>query len=120
MQKGKRIISLVIVFLLLFSTAAFAATPKTDGIMDVGALSLTVSGSTATCSCRVTYVGQSIDATLELWQGGTRIASWSKTGSNIVNFSETVSITNGLSYTLTVSGTHNGVGFTPKSITRVL
>lgn len=57
---------------------------------------------------------------MELWQGSTLIASWNKTGTGRVDFSETATIVNGLSYTLTVSGTVDGVAFTPRSVTKTL
>ena len=106
--------------LLLFSSSAFAASGNPDSITSVGKPSITVSGNTATCSATVTFVGKNIDATLELWQGSTLVASWNKTGVSIVSFSEPVTITHGLTYTLTISGTANGVAFTPQSTTKTL
>ena len=87
---------------------------------DVGSPMLSAIGNTANCKCKITFSSQYIDATLELWQGSTLIASWHRTGNGRVDYSETATIVNGLNYTLTVSGTVDGVAFTSRSVTKTL
>ena len=70
----------------------------------------------ATCSAVVSGSG-SIVVTLELRQGSSIIATWTRTGFNYVFIRETANVTNGLVYTLTLSGTVNGVEFNPTSVT---
>jgi len=53
-----------------------------------------------------------------LKQGSTVIASWSDTGTGILTLSGTATVVSGITYTLTVSGTINGVPFAPASITK--
>ena len=120
MRRLKRIILIAMAVVMLLSISAFAALRPTDEINAIPTVSITLSGTTATCYGRVVIPGKSIDATLELWQGNTQIASWNKTGSSTVTISETANITHGLTYTLTISGTADGVAFTPQSITRTL
>ena len=120
MRNAKRIIPVLLALVLLFTSTAFAALPSADNIMGVGRPTLTVNGNTATCAARVTFAGKTIDATLELWQGSSLVASWNKTGASTVSFSETETIIHGLTYTLTISGTANGIAFTPQSVTKTL
>lgn len=75
-------------------------------------------GNTATCSASLKAPGQYIDATLELKQGSTVIASWSDADTGELILSGTATVTSGVTYTLTVYGTIDGVAFTPSSITR--
>lgn len=114
MKNAKRTVLIVCILIVAFSITAFAATEA------VNAPTLMGSGGIASCKARITYSGQSIDATLELYQGSTLITSWHKTGSSVVSFSETENYTSGLSYTLTISGTVNGIDFTPQSVTKTL
>ncbi len=116
----KRILPIVLSIVMLFSTCAFASSSNVSGPRGVGSPTLTASGNTATCGCRITFSGQEIDATMELWQGSTLVASWQDTGTGRVDFYETVTIVRGLTYTLTVSGTVDGISFTPRSITKTL
>ena len=76
-----------------------------------------VSGQ-ASCKVIITASGMPIEATLELWQGSTLIASWTDDGTGVLILSGTASVVSGLTYTLTVSGTINGVEFTPCSVTK--
>lgn len=125
MRKIKKricILCFVLIIGFLFSVSASAAgiiekDPITRG---VGTPRMTVNGSTVTCSSSITAGGSSIDATLVLSQGSTEIASWHKTGTGVVTFSETESIVRGLTYTLTLTGTIDGVPFPTRSITKTL
>ena len=120
MRKNKFILPIVMALLLVFSVSAYAAQPVSNDIMNVGVPTIKVIGNKAKCSVDVTIYDSYINATLELWQGSTLIASWNNTGYDYVTVSGSATIVHGLTYTLTVSGTANGVAFTPQSITRTL
>ena len=118
MQKRMiRIVSFVVVLAFLLAGVVHAAYVPGDEINATPRPKMTIIGSTATCSVRLTASGQTIDATLELTQGSTVIASWSDTGTGVLTLSGTATVVSGLTYTLTVSGTINNVPFTPASIT---
>ena len=119
-MKHKITIVLAVALVVFASSFAFAASPIQYETQGVRQPSMYEIGSTVRCEGNVSYWGRAINATLELWQGGTLVASWSKTGTNSVTISETCSFTSGLSYTLKLSGTVDGVGFTPQSITKTL
>lgn len=73
-----------------------------------------------TASCKGTIVGSgSIEATLELWRGSTKLESWSDSGTGYLQISETYSVSHGVSYTLKLTGTIGGVAFPESSVTKV-
>ena len=116
----KRIILIAISLAVLLGSIAFAGSDHEKKTRDVSAPGFVVSGSTVTCTARVKYFGQSINARLELYQGSTLVAWWTKTGTSSVSFSEPAPFVSGLTYTLTISGTVNGTPFTPQSTTQTL
>ena len=81
--------------------------------------SLTFSGSTATCSLVIREPGKTINATLELWQGSTKIAAWTKSGNSYVIVTGSRSVTSGQTYTLKAHGTIDGTAITATSVTRI-
>ena len=110
----KRLFSFVLVLtvLTLVSVAALAA------ILAPGAApNLSFSGTTANCSVTVKGSG-TINATLELWQGNTLVASWSGSGTNRVRINGSASVSHGQTYTLTVSGTVGGVAIQATPVTK--
>lgn len=113
MKKRVPVIVLVIVLVIAFTIPVFASTQVAKVTLE-----LTLSGSTATCRMRVTDLGKSINATMELWQGSTFITSWSASGTSVVSMLETYTITSGLTYTLKGYGTSGGVSFTAPEITK--
>lgn len=103
----KRMISLATVLLLILSLTAQAAEPRAIQAQP----RLTFSGTTATCFVNV--IGKSdseLTASLTLWQGSNRLASWSATGTGKVTISETYSVESGKSYKLVFNHTINGKG----------
>jgi len=108
----------VILVIALFTGSVFAAYIPGESINATPRPRMTVVGSTATCMVNLSAPGQFIDATLELKQGSTVVASWSGTGTGTLTLSGTATVVNGFTYTLTVSGTINGVAFAPASITK--
>ena len=80
----------------------------------------TLSFNGTTASCKGTVMGSgSIEATLELWSGSTKLTSWSDSGTGFLLISETYSVSHGVSYTLKLTGTVGGVAFPESSVTKV-
>ena len=79
---------------------------------------LTFSGTTANCEAMITSASDSIKATMTLKQGNRVVDSWSGSGTGIVFLEGDCKVTKGVTYTLTVEGTRNGVAFEPATITR--
>ena len=113
-----RIASLVIVLAFLIAGTVYAAYIPGDEINATPKPKMTVIGSTATCSVTLSAPGKVIDATLELKQGSTVIASWSDTATGLLTLSGTATVVSGVTYTLTVYGTIDNVAFVPASITK--
>ena len=120
MLKAKRVIPTFLVLALMFGSVVFAGSEMKGQVRAVGVPEFSTNANTVTCKARVSFLGKSIDATLELYQGSTLVAWWTKTGTSSVSFSEPAPFISGLSYTLTISGTANGVAFTPASVTKTL
>ena len=80
--------------------------------------SLTFDGTTATCEVMVISGTDDLDVTMTLKRGNTVIARWSDSGTGIISMVEHCSVTKGVTYTLEVSGTRNGVAFEAHSVTR--
>lgn len=80
--------------------------------------SLEFNGTTAICSARVTEVGKTIKATMQLWQGNTLVDSWSGSGTSTLRLSETHSVTKGKTYTVRVTCTVNGSSYAVNPATK--
>ena len=122
---NKRVKRITVVFLILLvllvpvTNVVKAAYIPPDNIEYViSRPRMTIVGATATCSVNLKAPGQYIDATLELKQGSTVIASWSDADTGELTLSGTATVTSGVTYTLTVYGTIDSVPFTPVSITK--
>lgn len=94
----KRIIPLIIIFVLLLSISANAVETRAVSVTP----SLSFSGTTAKCSVSIIETGKEIEATLELWCGNTRIDSWSDSGTSYLVIREECGVTKGNTYTLKV------------------
>lgn len=121
----KRFISLSLIFILVFTAAVSAYAVDTTHPVDdpiiseiVASGSLTFSGTTANCSGSVTDPGKSIVATMTLSRGSTVVGSWSGSGTSYVVLNGSCTVTKGLSYTLVISGTVDGVSFSTTPITK--
>lgn len=115
------ILSLAILLAIL--PAAYAeevTTPADDPIISEIAVnsSLSFSGTTANCYGTVTDPHKSIVATMTLSQGGTVVASWSGSGTSVVHLSGSCKVTKGLTYSLVISGTVDGVAFSTTPIVK--
>ena len=113
MKKRVFLMLLVVAMLFVTSTQAYAA----EQVVIVTP-TLSFSGTTATCMVNIYKYGKTISATLELWRGSTRIATWSDTATSHLLISETKTVVSGQTYTLKVSGTIDGVPFTGTSVTK--
>lgn len=111
----KRIVSVFLVAAILSALVATAAAAEPREAQYVPSLSF--DGTTANCYFSVTALGKPITATLELWQGSTRVAKWSDSATSRLIIDEDCTVTKGQTYTLKVSGTINGVSFTGTAVT---
>lgn len=110
----KRIVVIALVFVFVMGTVCAFAMP----MVSQKSLSLSFTGSTANCSMIVQDTGKNIDATMELWQGSTKLITWNDSKKSLVNINETYGVTSGVSYTLKGYGTINGVSFNMTPVTK--
>lgn len=108
----KRVLSLALIFVLVFSMSVYAAEPRSNGATPV----LRFSGTTANCSVTVSEYGADINVTLTLYRGWSTIASWSGSGTHSVNVSGSAAVKDGLEYRLVATGTIDGVAFTSAAV----
>lgn len=81
----------------------------------IGNPSLSFSGTTAHCEVGIRSYGDEISVTLELWEGDTRVDSWSNSGVSEVSIVETYRATRGERYTLKGHCTINGTYYSLQS-----
>lgn len=114
----KRIVSFAAVMALLLAMciSAVAVEPR----LTTSTPSLTFSGTTANCSVIVSgEEGDTISAVLSLYRGSTLIDSWPGNGTTAIYISGSASgLTSGVTYTLKVSGTVNGVAFSGTPVSK--
>lgn len=110
----KRIVVFALIFILVIGTISAFAMP----MISRKVLNLNYSGTTALCTFTVTDTGKTIDATMELWQGNTKLATWNDSDTTQVILDETYGVTSGVSYTLKGYGTINGVSFNMTPVTK--
>lgn len=96
-----RRLTILIVLMILVSITAQAATPRDVSVNP----KLTFSGTTATCTAQIIadYPTDAIDAKITLWYRATIVASWDRSATGYLSFSETARVTSGLMYRLTVT-----------------
>lgn len=82
------------------------------------AATLSISGETATCRVRISQSGKSIQVTMQLWQGGTLIDSWSKSGTTYVSVKGIHDVIKGKTYTVKVLCTVDGRSLYIKPVTK--
>ena len=108
----KKILMAAMILIMLISVlparAANAGQPN---------VKLQFTGTTANCKGTVIANG-SISVTLELWQGSTKLVSWPGSGSGYVQISQPYTVVSGVTYTLRLNGTINGVSFPEISETK--
>ena len=109
----KVLMTILMIFTMVISTAANAATRAT-----LVTPSLNFTGTTAYCRVSITEIGKNIDANLELWNGETLVGSWSGTAASYLVITGNRSVISGQTYTLEVTGTMDGISFTGVPVTK--
>lgn len=115
----KRVVTFVMAIALavgatLCSTAAAGIETRAIQIRPA----LTFNGTTATCEVLVVSGTDDLDVTMTLKRGNTVLDSWSESGTGYVLMTEHYTVTKGVTYTLQISGTRNGVPFEAQPVTR--
>ena len=110
----KRVIVLILCAVMLCSITAYAAETKINS----NNLELTFDGTTALCEFQYSSLGDTITATMKLWQGDTLVDSWTQTSTSKISMSKTCKVSRLKMYTLEVSGTYDGVAFGPISVSK--
>ena len=72
---------------------------------------LSFSGTSANCSATVKDSGKTINATMELWSSNMLWCVWMDSGLSRVDLDGSVTVPTGMTFTLKVYGTINGVPF---------
>lgn len=102
----KRIFPILFVFLIVFSSTAYAASSRVAPVVP----GISFNGTTATCTVFV-YAEQmtdDIDAVIKLWQGSQCIKTWEESSVGDLAFSSTATVSRGKTYQLTVDVTLAG------------
>lgn len=112
----KRVLCLVTTVMLLFAMCAsvYAVEPRAVTTKP----SLSFDGTTANCKVIIINAGADIKATLELWNGSSLIGSWYDEGTSTLTIKGSCRVTKGVTYTLKVKGTVNGVSFSSTPLSR--
>lgn len=92
---------------LAMTISAFATERRAPSI----SVRLAFDGTTAECTAIITSVGDEIDATMQLKRGSTVLKTWTGDDTNVVNLYGEHGVIKGVTYTLVVSGTIDGVSF---------
>ena len=103
----KRIIPLILLLAMLLSLSAYAASPRVMTILPA----ISFDGTTANCRVSVSADRSTdqISAVIHLWNGSTRIARWTDSGTGYLLFSNSATVSKGKTYELTVDVKINGV-----------
>ena len=109
MRRFKQTTTLVLAIVMLvmaFAVPAEAADARVSTIVP----SLSFSGTTATCSLRVTgeSTSEHIEATIKLYLGNIPVATWTAEGDGYLFFSKTTGVNKGYTYTMKVQLTIDG------------
>lgn len=105
----KMTISLVLALSMLLSCFVVAQAVSIQSVTPSALI--TINGATATCRVSITKPGQSIHATLQLWQGNTMIDSWIGSGTSYLLVTGSHGVTRGKTYTAKVVCTVDGQSF---------
>ena len=104
----KKIVSALLATLILFScmTSAYALSARALSIRP----SLTFGTNTVLCKVSIgADTGESILATISLFEGDSCIRTWTRSSNGYLIFSEYVPVISGYKYTLTVDSVINGI-----------
>lgn len=92
----KRIIPLILLLAMLLSLSAYAASPRVMTILPA----ISFDGTTANCRVSVSADRSTdqISAVIQLWNGSTRIARWTDSGTGYLLFSNSATVSKGKTY----------------------
>ncbi len=102
----KRIFSILVLFLMVFSSTAYAASPRVAQVVP----EISFDGTTAICTVFIAseQPGDDIETVIKLWQGNRCIETWEPSSVGILTFSGKAKVAKGKSYQLTVDVTLAG------------
>lgn len=102
----KRIFPILLIFLMVFSSTAYAASTRAAAVVP----RISFDGTTASCTVFIAAdrATDDIDAVIKLWQGSRCIKTWEKSSVGDLAFSGEASVTRGKTYELTVDVTLEG------------
>ncbi len=103
----KKIAFLLALLMFVLPITANAATPRSVFIKP----GISFDADTAICTVSVTgnTMRDEIDVVVKLWQGSNCVVTWTTSGTGYVNFSKSITVSNGVEYTLTADVTINGI-----------
>ena len=106
-ETRKRIVTNQLLLAMLLSLPAYAASPRVMTILPA----ISFDGTTANCRVSVSADRSTdqISAVIQLWNGSTRIARWTDSGTGYLLFSNSATVSKGKTYELTVDVKINGV-----------
>lgn len=102
----KRILPILFIFLMLFSSTAYAASTRAAAVVP----RISFDGTTASCSVFIAADRPTDDiyAVIKLWQGSRCIKTWEESSVGDLAFSGKVTVSKGKTYQLTVDVTLDG------------
>lgn len=112
----KQIIPIVLVLALILALPAQAISTRAAN----GYPTLSFDGTKASCTASIKGASSkdSISVTLTLYQGSTKIDSWTASGTYSVYISDSCTVQKGKSYTLKLTYSINGVSQSATSVTK--
>lgn len=102
----KRIFPILLIFLMAFSSTAYAASTRAAAVVP----RISFDGTTASCTVFIAADSPTddIEAIIKLWQGSKCIETWEKSSVGDLAFSAKATVSKGKTYQLTVDVTLAG------------
>ena len=112
----RKIVVLMAALVLALAIPAHAISTRTASVVP----KLSFNGTTATCTVTVTgnKPSDEITATIELYQAGKTVETWTESGTGVLEFEDTVKVNKGTTYILSVEATVNGRDLPTASVTK--
>ncbi len=107
----KKLLSWMIIFVLMFTIGCSVYAEDGSKARNITP-SLTFNGTTAICSGSITDSGSFVTITLHLYEGTTRLGSWSDYGVSVASVLGYANVQHGHTYLLAGSATAGGVPVT--------
>ncbi len=108
----KKLLSCMFVLILVLSIACSAGAEDSSKGGSSITPSLTFNGTVATCSGSIYEAGSFVTITLHLYEGTTRLGSWSDYGASVASVLGYANVQHGHTYLLAGSATAGGVPVT--------